>query len=162
MSFSEYALVYRNGIDTHLAQTVYGRTLYGMPAVESHRTVSVDSSFAGYRDIRTLVCVDKGGVVETFCSFPFCQYHRQVVGGFGREFQTCSFGDVQVYVTFQCNGSFDEIISCGNEYGTATVRVTMTDGLEDGGTAVESCIALCSVVGYIINSIGEYGRYDIF
>ena len=133
-----------------------------MPAVESHRTVSVDSSFAGYRDIRTLVCVDKGGVVETFCSFPFCQYHRQVVGGFGREFQTCSFGDVQVYVTFQCNGSFDEIISCGNEYGTATVRVTMTDGLEDGGAAVESCIALCSVVGYIINSIGEYGRYDIF
>ena len=88
-------------------------------------------------DIRTLVCVDKGGVVETFCSFPFCQYHRQVVSGFGREFQTCSFGDVQVYVTFQCNGSFDEIISCGNEYGTATVRVTMTDGLEDGGTAVE-------------------------
>ena len=69
---------------------------------------------------------------------------------------------MQVYVTFQCDGSFDEIISCGNEYGTATVRVTMTDGLEDGGTAVESCIALCSVVGYIINSIGEYGRYDIF
>ena len=143
MSFSEYALVYRNGINTHLAQTVYGRTLYGMPAVESHRTVSVDSSFAGYRDIRTLVCVDKGGEVETFCSFPFCQ---QITGRKSAEVSVensrrapsamCRF-----YVTFQCNGSFDEIISRGMSTVPPPFVLQMTDGLEDGGTAVESCIA---------------------
>ena len=57
MSFAEYAFVDRNGIDAHLAQTVYGRALYGMPVVEGHRTVSVDSTFAGYCDICALVCV---------------------------------------------------------------------------------------------------------
>ena len=162
MSFAEYAFVDRNGIDAHLAQTVYGRALYGMPVVEGHRTVSVDSTFAGYCDICALVCVDKGRVVEAFRSFPFSQYHRKVVGGFGREFQTCTLGDVQVDVTFQRNGSFDEIVSRGNQYGIASIGVTLIDGFQDGGTAVESCIVFCSVFGHIINRIGKCRRYDIF
>ena len=44
MPLSEYALVYRDGVNTHLAQTVHCGTLYGVPVIEGYRAVAVDDT----------------------------------------------------------------------------------------------------------------------
>ena len=162
MPLSEHPLVHRNGVDAHLTQAVYRRPLHGMPVVESYRAVSVDSAFTRQRNVRTLVCVDERGVIETLRPFPFGKYHRQVVGSLGREFQPCAFGNVQVDVAFQRNGSFDEIVPCGYEHSAAAVRVASVDSFENGRAAVYRRVVFCTVVGYVINRIGEGGRYDVF
>ena len=92
MPFSKYTFVYRNGVDAHLTQTIHSRPLQCMPAIECYSSVSINRTFTGQGNVGTLICIDERGVVETFCSFPFGQYHGEIVGSYGGEFQACTFG----------------------------------------------------------------------
>ena len=161
ISLSEYAFVYRDGIDTHLAQAIQGGTLQGVPTIESYSPVAVNRTFAGQGDIGALVGIDERRVVKTFRSFPFGQYHGEIVRGHGREFQTCAICNVQVYIAFQQDGAFAEIVSGRDENGAATICITLIDGFQYGRSAVKTRIAFCPVGSYVIYTVRKSRRNNV-